>query len=461
MIDVQKEQYVQLTMIGGGGFRTPLVHQALLSDDRRPRVDQVVLYDTDPARLAAMAGLLAQQREASGGTGPQVRTSTDLVDAVRGTDFVFSAIRVGGLPGRVVDEQVPLQFGLLGQETVGPGGVAYGLRTVPEALRIATAVAEHAPRAWVINFTNPAGMITEAMSSVLGDRVIGICDSPLGLATRACRALGVPLDVRRLDYAGLNHLGWLSAVRDESGTNLLPALLDDPHRLESFEEGRLFGADWLRILGLLPNEYLYYYDFTREAIAGILAADRTRGEFLVAQQREFYAAIDRRPATAFARWRQVRADRDAAYMAEARAEGEQRDAEDVAGGGYEGVALALMSALSRDEPTALILNVRNGSGGRHSLPSLDAEAVVEVPCEVDATGPRPLPTSPLPAPASGLVQQIKGVDRLVIAAATQASSDLAVEALALHPLVDSVDVARRMFDQLRERIPSLAAVFAS
>ncbi|MGO4430119.1 6-phospho-beta-glucosidase, partial [Streptomyces sp. MCAF7] len=138
--------------------------------------------------------------------------TTDLDDALRGADFVFSAIRVGGLAGRARDERVPLAEGVLGQETVGAGGVLYGLRTLPVALKIAERIAAVAPDAWVINFTNPAGMVTEAMQRVLGDRVIGICDSPVGLCRRAARALGADPGRASYDYVGLNHLGWLRGV---------------------------------------------------------------------------------------------------------------------------------------------------------------------------------------------------------------------------------------------------------
>src|SRR5262249_8295749 len=154
-----------------------------------------------------------------------------------------SAIRAGGLEGRVSDERLPLAEGLLGQETVGAGGVLYGLRSIPEAMRIAERVAAVAPDAWVINFTNPAGMVTEAMQRVLGGRVIGICDSPVGLCRRAARAVGADPDRAGYDYVGLNHLGWLRGLWVD-GRDALPGLLADAERLESFEEGKLFGAEW-------------------------------------------------------------------------------------------------------------------------------------------------------------------------------------------------------------------------
>lgn len=446
---------VRLTMLGGGGFRTPLVFAALLADGHERRVTEVVLYDPDPTRLRVIERVLNQMRAGAVESAPAVRIEARLDDALAGTDFVFSALRVGGLAGRVADERVALDLGLLGQETTGPGGVAYGLRTVPVAVDVAERVAALAPDAWVINFTNPAGMITEAMQSVLGDRVVGICDSPLGLARRATRALELPLDVRALDYTGLNHLGWLTGI-DAEGSDRLPALLADPARLESFEEGRLFGVEWLQDLEAIPNEYLYYFYFTRDALAGITGSAQTRGEFLLGQQSDFYAAVGAAPHQALEIWRHARENRDATYMQESRAEGSARDADDVAGGGYEGVALALMAALARDEPTSLILNVRNGG----TLPELPPDAVVEVPCAVEGTGIHPLPVRAPIGHAAGLVQQIKAVERLTIRAARERSPRLARQAFALHPLVDSVTVADQLLAGYRARLPDLDAVFA-
>jgi 6-phospho-beta-glucosidase len=443
---------VKLSILGGGGFRVPLVYRAL--GDASP-IGEVVLHDVAPERLAAIRAVLDQV-----GGGPAVRATTDLDDALRGARFVFSAIRVDGLAGRTVDERVALGCGVLGQETTGPGGIAYGLRTVPVALRVAERVSAVAPEAWVINFTNPAGMITEAMQRVLGERVVGICDSPIGLAQRAARALtGIGIEVPAepvAEYVGLNHLGWLRALR-VNGVDRLPDLLADDAALASIEEVRLVGADWVRAIGALPNEYLYYFYRNREAVAAIGAAGTTRGEYLLAQQERFYADTAADPARALERWTRVRAERDASYMAESReASGAgERAAEDVAGGGYQQVALELMAALSGGEPRTMILNVRNGA----AVPGLPADAVVEVPCLVGAHGVTPLATVPLPGAMLGLLQQVKAVERDTIEAAVTGSEVVALRALAQHPLVDSVSVAQELLRGYRERLPGLAAVF--
>ncbi|HEX6517232.1 MAG TPA: 6-phospho-beta-glucosidase [Nocardioidaceae bacterium] len=446
---------MKLTILGGGGFRVPLVYGALLRDRSERRVDEVSLHDLDPERLEAIRRVLSQMAAGSE-AAPSVSATTDLDQALAGAQFVFSAIRVGGLEGRQVDEHVALDLGLLGQETTGPGGLAFGLRTVPAAVRIAERVAAVAPQAWVIDFTNPAGMVTEAMQRVLGDRVVGICDSPVALARRAARALGLDPAETFADYVGLNHLGWLRRLTHR-GVDVLPALLADDAALATVEEARLFGADWVRALGALPNEYLYYYYFAREAVAAVRGEPQTRGDFLAGQQQAFYREVAERPDAALATWQRVRRERDATYMAELREETGtgDRDAADLEGGGYEGVALGYMAAVMRGEQTSMILNVRNGS----AVPGMPADAVVEVPCHVDAAGARPLAADPLSGHQLGLMLQVKAVERLVIEAALTGDRSVAVQAFALHPLVDSVSLAKKLLDGYVAGSPEIAAVF--
>ncbi|WP_405905642.1 MULTISPECIES: 6-phospho-beta-glucosidase [unclassified Streptomyces] len=442
---------MKLTILGGGGFRVPLVYGALLGDRAEGRVTQVVLHDLDAGRLSAVTRVLAEQA-AGDPDAPEVTATTDLDDALRGADFVFSAIRVGGLEGRAADERVALDEGVLGQETVGAGGIAYGLRTVPVAVDIARRVARLAPDAWVINFTNPAGLVTEAMSRHLGDRVIGICDSPVGLGRRIAQVLGANPREAWIDYVGLNHLGWVRGLH-VAGRDELPRLLADQELLGSFEEGKLFGPEWLQSLGAIPNEYLHYYYFNREAVRAYQQVEKTRGAFLRDQQAAFYDEMKRPDAAALTAWDRTRAEREATYMAENRdvADAGERDADDLSGG-YEKVALALMRAIARDERTTLILNVRN----RGTLSVLDSEAVIEVPCHVDANGAHPVAVDPLPDHATGLVCAVKAVEREVLATAESGSRTTAVKAFALHPLVDSVNVARRLVDGYTSVHPGLA-----
>lgn len=516
---------MKLTILGGGGFRVPLVYEAVATGATGLTVDEVALYDIDAERLATITAViegLGEELQASGRVGgraagggggggggggadalPTLTVTTDLREAVAGADFVFSAVRVGGAEARTVDERVALNLGLLGQETIGPGGLAYALRTIPVALEIARAVAEEAPGAWVINFTNPAGIVTQAMRTVLGDRVVGICDTPIGLVRRVGRLLDVDLvagetgadgQAAQVDYVGLNHLGWLRSVVVD-GEDRLPGLLADDAALEEIEEARLIGKDWVRADGALPNEYLYYYLHTSAAIDRITAAATTRGEFLAKQQGDFYAAGVEAAGAARAGsddegagadgarganagqgregccsspldlWRETLHQREATYMAESR--DEERREEDVAGGGYQEVALRLMTAIATGRPERMILDVGNIGAGREDapaseriVPELPAETVLEVLCVVDGDGVHPLPVDPLELGRLGMMAALRSSERLIMEAAVTGSRDAAWRGFATHPLVSSPELGRLLLEGYEAGHPQIAELLA-
>ena len=445
---------VKLTLVGGGGFRVPLVYGALLRLRPLVPIEEVVLHDVDAERLERIGRVLEGQAAEHGERLP-FRATTDLDDAVEGAAFVFSAVRVGRLEGRAVDEAVPLGLGVLGQETVGPGGICFALRTIPAMVALAETIARRAPGAWLINFTNPAGMVTEAAQQVLGDRAIGICDTPSGLCRRVAAALGRRPDELWFDWFGLNHLGWLRGVHDATG-DLLPGLLADDEALARIEEGRLFGAEWLRSLGMIPSEYVYFFDFGTDTVDAIRRSEQPRGAYLLDQQAGFYAAAEEAPAEAYRSWRAARDERDRTYMAEARSAAGVNGAHEDGGEGYEGEAAAVLEALAGRKQALRILNVAN----RSALPFLDPAAVVEVPCVVGPAGPRPVAVGDVPDHARALVEAVKAVERTTIEAALTGSAALAVKALALHPLVPSVTTAREIFAGYRARLPELEERFA-
>lgn len=481
---------MKLTILGGGGFRVPLVYEAVATGATGLQVDEIALQDVDPDRLRTIADViegLRAQLEADGriSHAPRVVATTDLRDAVTAADFVFSAVRVGGAEARTVDERVALGLGLLGQETIGPGGLAYALRTLPVALDIARTVAEVAPAAWVINFTNPAGIVTEAMRGVLGDRVVGICDTPIGLVRRVGRLLDVDLVAgersAEVDYVGLNHLGWLRSVTVD-GTDRLPDLLADDAALEEIEEARLIGKDWVRADGALPNEYLYYYLHTASAIDRITGSATTRGEFLAKQQGDFYLAAGSADAAGNAPtstgtgavpsadtccsspldlWRETLHEREATYMAESR--DEERREEDVAGGGYQEVALRLMTALATGRRERMILDVGNIGADRQEapaseriVPELPADAVLEVLCEVGGDGVHPLPIGPVELGRLGMMSSLRAAERKILDAARTGSRDAAWQGFSMHPLVSSPELGAKLLEGYIAGHPQIA-----
>ena len=352
------------------------------------------------------------------------------------------------LEGRLADESVPLELGLLGQETVGAGGLAYALRTVPAMLEIAERVAKRAPAAWLLNYTNPAGLITEALREVLGDRVVGICDAPPALFAGVARALDRDVAELAFDYGGLNHLGWLKAVRADD-RDLLPGLLADDDRLARFTEGAAFAPDLLRALGRIPNEYLVYY-YTAREVTATLQHQGSRARVLLDVERTFY---DRTDGDALAAWRTALRRRSVTYFAEVNGGGSEADLPPDGGlAGYTGVALGVVRALVTGEPATLVLNTAN----RGAVPFLDDSAVVEVPCRVDRSGVAPLPTTAWSLHEQGLISLVKDCERTAIAAARTGSRELALRALGLHPLVASTAAAAAIL----ERHPDLRTRFA-
>lgn len=387
-------------------------------------------------------------------------TTTDPTEAVRGADVVFASIRVGGLGARRYDEHIPQRHGVLGQETVGAGGIAYAIRTIPPMVEYARLIAATAPNAWLINFTNPAGIVTEALQPILGNRVIGICDTPSGLMRRVMAILEQPSERPIPDYLGLNHLGWLRTLYCNGG-DVLPSLLADDDRLPCLEEAQVFGIDWIRRLGAIPNEYLYYYLNTRHAIATIRATGSTRADTLFGSQSAlFHKLSTSSPRSAMEVWRNAVATRNASYMNEVRGGishpvDPRVSDEELLADGYATVAVATMRALTVGPPATLVLNTRN----IHEVAGLPADAIIEVTCRVDQNGAVAEPVKPAGLFEAGLMQQIKAVERNAIIAATTGDFDAAVLAFGLHPLVDSLDIGHHIALDFRSQVPEFAMVF--
>jgi 6-phospho-beta-glucosidase len=325
---------------------------------------------------------------------------------------------------------------------------------LPVVLEIAEIAARRAPTATFVNFTNPVGLVTQAIRPILGDRVVGICDAPVALCRRVAAAIGRDPDELWFDYFGINHLGWLRAVLD-NGRDVLPELLADTGRLLTIEEGRLFGAPWLQVIGMVPNEYLYYYDFAGEALAA-MRAGRVRAEFLTHQQEQFYQAVQP-PTEAVIAWESALAEREGRYMEEAWT-GREDQLADVAAaretGGYGQLSLDLIDALHGDHPEVMILNVAN----RSSLPFLGPSDVVEVPCVVSRGGVVPVSIGAVPIAAQARIIAVRAAEGAAIEAVASHSRVAAIRALALHPLVPSVEVAGRILDRHLRAQPGLAEV---
>jgi 6-phospho-beta-glucosidase len=451
---------MKVAVLGGGGFRTPTLVGCLAQVAGDAGIDEVVLEDVDAERLRRIRSVIEGMDQERGGAALAVRPTTSLEDAVDGAGAVLAAIRVGGARARVIDEEVPLSLGVLGQETVGPGGIAFALRTIPVMDRIAEVVRLRAPAAWFLTFTNPAGIVTQAVREVLGGRAVGICDSPSALCARVAAALDRRPDEVAFDYAGLNHLGWLLAA-DVEGRDELPGLLADEGRLAGVDEARLFGPGRLRALGAIPNEYLVYLD-RADAVTRAFVEDGGRGAIVAAQEEAFLREAPPDDASgALAAWRRARDARHGSYLAEGWTvsgwDPPRTDrSSDLGPGdaGYAAVAADLLAALAGRDPRRIVVDTANA--GR--LDGVGDDEVVEVTCEVSAGRIDPVAGRPLPEEAAALLGRIKEVERLTVRAAVEGSARLALEAIRAHPVVPPGDLAERILDGYLERHDDLRAL---
>lgn len=434
---------MRITLVGGGGSRTPVLYRGLTERAAVLGEVELVLHDVSGAALERVGKILTGMHSADDGVW--VSTTTMLDEALEGADFVLTAVRAGGFEARRLDEEIALRHGVVGQETVGPGGFALALRNVPALTVVADAVKRCCPDAWVVNLTNPAGIVTQALVGSLGARVVGVCDSPMALGRGVTAALGLGAaesQAVQLEYAGLNHLGWLSAVWHR-GRDLLPDLLASDH-LGQVEEVRVAGLEEVRQLGAIPNEYVYFYEQTAQAITNLAGQNGARGAFLLAEQRRLAEKLDAttEPSDALAVYEASLGRRHDSYMA-LEAGLQRAPSTDVfaSTGGYHEMALSVVEAVACDLPTVLIVNTPN----RGALSFLDADDVVEVPAVVGPAGVFPL-ASQVPVEKHALVRQVRDFERETLAAIAAGSRQRALSALSRHPLVPSGETAASILD---------------
>jgi 6-phospho-beta-glucosidase len=443
----------------GSGVRAPFVLRGLAASEADLGLDEVVLHDTDPERLELMAAL-GGHLCAEWGAGFSVRGELDPRAAIDGTRFVFSAIRPGQEAARAVDEEVPLKYGVLGQETTGPGGFAMALRTIPAMLDYARLIEEVAPDALLVNFTNPVGIVMQALHDHTSVRAVGICDGPISMQRSVAAFLGRPRDQVHADYFGLNHCGWIHRVLVD-GQDRMPELLDRFEELQAADEQwRLFDPALVRSIGMLPMEYLYFYYYRDQAVANIRGSGSSRGRQLQLINDALWpvlrACVDAGDLPgARAAWERAMGERDATYFARERgeivAEEDEASSDVFEGEGYEGMATAVMAAAVQRRKVPLILNTAN----RGAIGGLLDDDVVEVTCLADEHGAHPIAQGDMPDAAIALIGQVKLYERLTVRAAVEGSYDAALGALLAHPLVASYPAAKAILDEYVVGLPGL------
>ncbi|MBF9070419.1 6-phospho-beta-glucosidase [Streptacidiphilus fuscans] len=409
---------LKLVVVGGGSTYTPeLIDGFARLRDTLP-IGELVLVDPAATRLELVGGL-ARRIFAKQGHPGTITTSTDLDASVQGADAVLLQLRVGGQAARNEDETWPLECGCVGQETTGAGGLAKALRTVPVVLDIAERVRRAAPDAWIVDFTNPVGIVTRALLTH-GHKAVGLCNVAIGFQRKFARLLGVAPERVQLDHVGLNHLTWERGVRLD-GKDVLPDLISGHG--EAIAEDLELPLSLVRQLGVVPSYYLRYF-YEHDAVVAELKQQGSRAAKVAEIERELltmYAdpTLDEKP--------ELLAQRGGAFYSEA--------------------AVQLVASLLGTQgggPSEQVVNLLN----RGTLPFLPDDAVIEVPALVDAAGPRARPVAAVEPLYAGLIAHVTGYEQLALDAALRGGRDRVFQALLAHPLVGQIDLAEQLTDRL-------------
>jgi 6-phospho-beta-glucosidase len=409
---------VKLAVVGGGSTYTPeLVDGLVRMRDLLP-VEDLTLHDVDEPRLEILGGITRRMLE-RGGHPARLALTTRLEEAVEGADAVLIQLRVGGQGVRIVDESVPVACGCIGQETTGYGGLAKALRTVPVVLEIADQVRRLAPEAWIVDFTNPVGIVTKALLDE-GHRAVGLCSAAMVFQRHFAKVLEVAPGRVELDHVGLNHLTWEVGVRVD-GEDVLPQLVGE--HVERVAPATGLPPDLVQRLGVVPSYYLHYF-YDHDRLVEHQRHHQSRAEEVAEIERrllELYSdeTVDEKP--------ELLSRRGGAYYSEA--------------------AVELMASLFGRNPSRRhVVNVRN----RGTLPFLADDAVVEVPAEVESEGLTPLSMPQLDPVERGLVAHVSAYEELALDAALRGGRERVFRALLAHPLVGQVEVAETLADRMIE-----------
>jgi len=444
---------MKLTLIGGCGVRSPLFVMTLLRWHKRIGLTELCLLDIDPHKLE-LFGTLCKALVYRAGYPFTVSATTDARAALTGADHVVTTVRVGFEQGRATDERIAMRHGVLGQETTGPGGFAMALRSIPTILDYAELLRQVSPRAWLYNFTNPAGLVTQALRNTGYERTIGICDGANGGQGAIAQWAGVENNRIQAEVFGLNHLSWCRHAWLD-GEDLLARAIADDRFLREMQS--LFEPGLVRQIGMHLNEYLYYYYYAEKAMAAISDEGMTRGEEIVELNQRLIdqleeIGVERDPERALRAFFGYEKRRGSTYMHYAyggmsiveanRQQIFDTEVPEKAGEGYAGVALSIIEALEKGIPLVTALNTPN----QGAIDGMADDDVVEVSCQVSRDGIRPLPIGVVPGPQLRLMQTVKLYERLTVQAIQEHNRAMAVQALMVHPLILSYSRAKSLVD---------------
>ncbi|MUG46055.1 6-phospho-beta-glucosidase [Paenibacillus woosongensis] len=419
---------LKIAVIGGGSSYTPELVEGLINGYGEMPIAEIWLVDIEAGkRKLDIVGNLAKRMVHKAGLPIQVHLTLNRREAIKDADFVSTQMRVGMLEARKLDEHIPIQHGVIGQETTGPGGMFKALRTIPVILDICRDIEELAPHAWMLNFTNPAGMITEAVQKYSRVRTIGLCNSPINFKKSLAAAYHVPEEKVLPEFVGINHLHWVTSAL-VNGKEVLSELLAGEGGEYTASNVPTFGWDpeFLQSLAAVPTYYLKYFYMQNEMFAEMkesLRQNGTRADIVSRVEKELFELYE-----------------------DETLEEKPKQLEQRGGAYYSEAAVRLMQSLYLGRNDIQTLNVANG-GIYNFLPE---DASIEVNCVVTSGGPIPLVPGHVPPHIKGLLHAVKTYESLTIEAAVTGNRELALQALVHHPLVPSVSTAKILLDEMLE-----------
>ncbi|MBB6095442.1 6-phospho-beta-glucosidase [Povalibacter uvarum] len=413
---------LKVCVVGAGGSYTPEIVEGLITHRSQGLNVRVLgLCDTNRDRLEVMAGL-ARRMIDSAGADIEVQVSQELGEAARDADFVVTQIRVGGMQARRIDEVIPAKYGIIGQETTGPGGMFKALRTIPVMLDVARVVTEVAPRAFILNYTNPSGVVTEAVLTLTRARLLGLCSSIPLMQVQLRKLLQPRFGDVRIHSVGLNHLGFIFRIVAKEA-DVTSAAISWARRNHGGEDSLLTSAlEVAETIGAIPvPKYGDLYFHRRREVKLAAEASRTRADVVM----DIEAAVLKEAADPHT------VGKPAALLRRG-------------GDGYSSVTFSTMLSIVSNRGDDIVMSAMN----RGAVSDLPDNVVVETNCRVDALGANPIPVGSLPLAIRGLVQAVKTHETLTVQAAVTKRRDLALQALLAHPLVSDIDVAVPLLDEM-------------
>jgi 6-phospho-beta-glucosidase len=421
----------KVCVVGAGSTYTPELIEGLIDRADVLPVRELALVDINAERLDILSEMARRMFRAASRDVP-VTATENRRRGIEGADFVLNQIRVGGQAARIRDEKTGRRHDVVGQETTGPGGFAKALRTIPVALGIAEDIRELAPRAWMINFTNPAGMVTESLLRYGGVQVMGLCNSPFGMQVEIARALGAEPERVRIDCVGLNHLSWVRRIfldGQDMTDSVLNGFIAEIEGMDS-----TFDSQLIATLRMIPSSYLRYFYHQQRVLADQREGGPTRGEQVWEIEQQLLESY-----------------RDPGLCCKPPL------LEKRGGAHYSTLAVSLVTAIATDRGEVHIVDCRN-SGALEDLPD---DVAVEMPAVIDRQGAHSITAGHLPFSIRGLVQHVKAYEELTIEAAIGGDERAALLALTANPLVPSFDAARDLWRDIKEENAEFLPQFAT